>query len=71
MDSNVRPEYYEGCEEDLTAILDEVRDASKEWWSDYIYNNDCFISDVLYGEICNEIQCTNCKKVPIRAAGDA
>ena len=63
MNSNVQPEYYEGCEEDMLSILSEVQDASEQWWNDYLYHNDCFISNVLYGEACNEIQCVNCKKV--------
>ena len=62
MDSNVRPTYYDGQDADMSMVLEEVYDASTEWWSDYLYNNDCFISDVLYGEVCNEIQCVNCKK---------
>lgn len=44
-------------------IQDELFMKAQEWWRSYRDLNNCFITDQLYGEICNRIQCTQCKKV--------
>ena len=65
IENNYIPDYGSGDAYTEEYISEELSDKAKEWWSDYKSFNDNFITDVLYGEICNRIQCTKCKKVPI------
>ena len=58
IESNFIPQFQD---EELIQSL--VFEKSQEWWERYKANNDCFITDALYGEICNRIQCTKCRKV--------
>lgn len=60
IDNNFIPD--DGMEES-GLIQDELYTKAKDWWRSYQNLNNCFITDQLYGEICNRIQCTQCKKV--------
>lgn len=65
IENNYIPVYSNDDPSSEEYISEELAEKAKEWWSDYKSLNDCFITDVLYGEICNQIQCTKCKKVSI------
>lgn len=63
IENNYIPDYGNGDSYVEECIAEELNDKALEWWSDYKSFNDSFITDVLYGETCNRIQCTKCKKV--------
>ena len=65
MENNYIPDYTMDAKAMEAIIQDELFRKAKEWWSSYKCANDCFITDVLYGEICNCIRCTECNKVPL------
>ena len=63
MENNFIPDYTMDPEDMEEIIQDELYQKAKEWWRSYKALNDCYITDELYGEICNQIQCPQCKKV--------
>ena len=64
MENNYIPDYTMDAKAMEAIIQDELFRKAKEWWNSYKCANDCFITDALYGEICNCIRCTECNKVP-------
>lgn len=65
VESNYIPQLPESDETDSL-----IYDKSVEWWDHYKACNSNYLTDVLYGEICNRIQCTKCKKVLISLSTD-
>lgn len=63
MENNFIPDYTMDPQDMEDIIQEEIFQKAKEWWRCYKELNDCFITDELYGEICNQIQCPRCKKV--------
>ena len=63
IENNYIPDYGGGDSFTEEYIEEELVEKAETWWSDYKTLNNHFITDVLYGEICNRIQCTKCKKV--------
>jgi hypothetical protein len=61
MENNYIP-IYSDTSYDEEYIQEELLDKSKEWWNSYKFFNNCFITDILYGEICNCIECSSCGK---------